>query len=141
MAGPRPEEQADPSPAGRRAIPTLEWLVGGAGALLISLIVGYLVFSALGRDESPPDVRLRVLEVRELAESFVVRFEAENVGSIAAAQLVIEGELELAGGQTETGEATIDYLPPRSTREAALVFESDPASGTLSLTPLGFSRP
>lgn len=141
MAGPRPEEQGDPSPEGRRAIPKLEWVVGGAGALLVALIVGYLVYSALGRDETPPDVRLRVVEIRELPESFVVRFEAENEGSIAAAQLVIEGELELAGGRTETGEATIDYLPPRSTREAALVFQSNPRAGQISLTPKGFSRP
>lgn len=141
MAGPRPEERGDPSPEGRRAVPTLEWIVGGIGALLVALIVGYLVYAALGRDETPPDVRLRVLEIRPFAESYVVRFEAENEGSLAAAQLVIEGELELPGGSLETGQATIDYLPPRSTREAALVFREDPSAGTLTLRPIGFARP
>lgn len=132
---------ADPSPEGRRAIPMLEWVVGAAGALLVAGIIGYLVYAALGRDETPPDVRLRVLEIRQMPESFVVRFEAENQGSLAAAALVVEGELELPGGRTETGEATIDYLPPRSTREAALTFGEDPRTGTLTLTPKGFSQP
>ncbi|MDX1541932.1 MAG: hypothetical protein R3349_11080 [Geminicoccaceae bacterium] len=141
MAGPRPEERDDPSPEGRRAVPTLEWIIGGCGAVLVALIVGYLVFAALGRDETPPDVRLRVLEIRPLGESFVVRFEARNDGSLAAASLVVEGELELPGGETQTGEATIDYLPPRSSREAALVFPSDPTQGTLTLTPIGFAQP
>ena len=86
-------------------------------------------------------VRLEVLDIQDLPEGYLVRFAAENEGSQAAAALLIEGELELPDGQTETGEATIDYLPPRSTREGALVFRNDPVSGDLTVRPKGFTRP
>jgi len=141
MADPRPAERADPSPAGRRAIPMLEWVIGVLGALIVAALVGYLVWSAVARDETPPDVRLEVLDIQDLPEGYLVRFAAENQGSQAAAALLIEGELELPDGQTETGEATIDYLPPRSTREGALVFRNDPVSGDLTVRPKGFTRP
>jgi uncharacterized protein (TIGR02588 family) len=141
MVGPAPDQERDLSPEGRHAIPTLEWIVGGAGALMVAALVGYLVFSALGRDETPPDVRFRVLETRQVGEVFLVRFEAKNEGSLAAAALTVEGKLEGYDGRVETGEATIDYLPPQSTREAGLVFRSNPALGHLTLTAKGFSRP
>lgn len=141
MQEPGPTERADPSPADRRAVPMLEWVVGVLGALIVAALVGYLVWSAVARDETPPDVRLQVIGIQELPEGYLVRFAAENQGSQAAAALLIEGELELPDGETETGEATIDYLPPRSTREAALVFRNDPVSGDLTIRPKGFTRP
>ena len=141
MADARRDEARDPSPEGRRAIPTLEWLIGGAGALLVGAIVGYLIYAAVGRDEMPPDVRLLVLEVRQVPEGHLVRIEATNEGSLAASELQIEGEIALPDGTSETSDVTIDYLPPRSKREAAFMFQADPASGVVKLRPKSFTRP
>jgi uncharacterized protein (TIGR02588 family) len=71
----------------------------------------------------------------------VVEFRAINAGAKAAAELLIEGELEGPDGPIETAEATIDYLPPRSEREGGLIFSRDPRKHELHLRAKGYVDP
>jgi uncharacterized protein (TIGR02588 family) len=125
----------------RRAIPAIEWVVGAIGALLVGATVLYLVIHALQRDEIPPEVRFTRTLVHAQQDGFLIEFEVANGGSLAAAQVVLEGELTLPDGTSETAEATLDYLPPHSRREGGLFFEHDPRSGSLTLRALGYARP
>lgn len=131
----------DPSPAGRRAIPALEWAVGGLGAALVLALIGYLIFQAVWRDELPPDVRLTQGLIHDQGSHWLVTFEAENTGSIAAAQLLIEGELKDGERVVETSQATLDYLPPRSRRQGGLMFRENPFTLDLELRASGYARP
>jgi uncharacterized protein (TIGR02588 family) len=130
-----------PDSAGARSIPLLEWLVGGLGALLLVGTIGFLVWHGLGRDDTPPDVRLTVDRIEQLQNGYLVRFRAGNQGGSTAAQLVIEGELAGPEGPIETSEATLDYLPPRSDREGGLFFAHDPRGLDLRLRAEGYAKP
>lgn len=127
--------------SGRRPIPLLEWFVGALGAVLVAAVIGYLVYQALGRDQTPPEVRVVAERVLELRNGWLVQFRAINDGGQAAAQLQVEGELAGPEGVIETGEAMIDYLPPRSAREGGLFFSRDPRAFELQLRAKGYARP
>ncbi len=130
---------ADPTPG--RALPLSEWLVAGLGALMVLGAIAYLVHHSLGRERTPPDIRLTTERVIELSNGFLVQFRARNEGRSAAAEVVIEGELAAPGGVNEVSEVTLDYLPPRSGREGGLFFAHDPRAGDLRLRAKGFARP
>ena len=136
MAGNAPEAGSEP-----RQIPLLEWLVAGIGALLVAGTIGYLVYQALWRDQTPPDVRLVALRVLALEHNHLVEFRAVNQGGEPAAQLLVEGELVGAEGPVETAEATLDYLPPGSHRDGGLFFSRDPREFELRLRAKGYARP
>ena len=125
----------------RRPVPVTEWIVAALGALLVAGTIGYLVYLATTRDDTPPDVRVVAEGVVELQGGWLVRFRAINAGAQVAAQLLVEGELQGPGGAIETSEATIDYLPPRSEREGGLIFSRDPRSHELRLRAKGYMQP
>ena len=125
----------------RHALPLLEWIVGGLGAVLVGGAIGFLVYHSLTRDQTPPDVRVVAQRVLDLQNGYLVQFRALNQGGSAAAQLTIEGELAGPDGEVEVSEVVFDYLPPRSGREGGLVFSRDPRAGQLSLRAKGYARP
>jgi uncharacterized protein (TIGR02588 family) len=127
--------------AARRPVPATEWVVAAIGAALVAGTIGYLVFLALSRDEAPPDVQVVAGSVHAARHGYVVEFRAINAGAKAAAELLIEGELEGPDGVVETSEATIDYLPPRSEREGGLIFSQDPRRYELRLGAKGYVDP
>jgi uncharacterized protein (TIGR02588 family) len=125
----------------KRPIPVTEWIVAGLGAVLVAGTVGWLVWLATTRDETPPDVRVVVGQVVELRSGWLVTFRAVNAGGQAAAELLVEGELAGPDGPVETSEATIDYLPPRSEREGGLFFSRDPRQHDVRLRAEGYVQP
>jgi uncharacterized protein (TIGR02588 family) len=124
-----------------RPIPLLEWAIAALGALLVGATIAFLVYQALWRDETPPDVRLAAERVVPLEEGFLVQFRATNRGAQAAAQLLVEGEIVGPDGVVETAEATLDYLPPNSYRDGGLFFTRDPRRLELRLSARGYAEP
>jgi uncharacterized protein (TIGR02588 family) len=125
----------------RRPIPATEWVVAAIGAALVAGTIGYLVYLASVRDATPPDIRVVEDGVVALQGGWLVRFRAANAGGQAAAQLLVEGELEGPQGPIETSEATVDYLPARSERKGGLIFSRDPRRHALRLRAKGFVQP
>jgi uncharacterized protein (TIGR02588 family) len=125
-----------------RGTPLSERIVAALGALFVLGSIGFLIYHAVGRDESPPDVRIVAAEIREQRNGYLVRFRALNEGGSAAAGLTVAGELsETDGAVVERSETRIDYLPARSEHEGGLFFTSDPRDFTLRLRPEGYSKP
>jgi uncharacterized protein (TIGR02588 family) len=127
--------------ARNRRTPLLEWLVAGLGVVLVGGAIAFLVYHSLARDRTPPDIRLVAEEVVNLGNGYLVQFRAFNEGRSAAAEVTVEGELVGPDGTTEVGEATLDYLPPRSDREGGLLFTMDPRTGDLRLRTKGYAKP
>jgi uncharacterized protein (TIGR02588 family) len=123
------------------AVPMLEVIVGGLGALLVGGAIAFLVYHSLLRDRTPPDVRVVAERVLDLADGYLVQFRAFNEGGSVTAAVTIEGELAGPDGQTEVSEVVLDYLPPRSDREGGLWFSQDPRTGELSLRAKGYAKP
>lgn len=127
-------------PRGDRTSP-LEWLVAGVSALLVLAAVGFLLRDALGPPQSPPRIRVEVDSVVPGGSGYLVELSVHNRGGTTAAALVIEGALRGDGGEVETSEVTIDYVPARGTRRGGLFFTGDPRAGRLRLRPMGYARP
>jgi uncharacterized protein (TIGR02588 family) len=119
----------------------IEWIVAMLGAIMVLGAVAHLVHTALGRDRSPPDVELAVVQTIELDSGYLVRFRARNQGSPAAESVQVGSELAMPDGAVETRRALLPELPPRSDREGGLVFEHDPRVGRLRLHVEGFAIP
>jgi uncharacterized protein (TIGR02588 family) len=125
----------------QRATPLLEWLVGGLGVVLVGGTIAFLIYHALAREETPPDIRLTAERVVDLDHGYLVQFRAVNEGRSAAAEVLVEGELIGPDGATEVGEAVLDYLPPLSDRTGGLAFTTDPRRGELRLRAKGYVKP
>jgi uncharacterized protein (TIGR02588 family) len=119
----------------------IEWIVAMLGAIMVLGAVAHLVHTALGRDRSPPDVELAVVQTIELDSGYLVRFRARNQGGTAAESVQVGSELAMPDGAVETRRALLPELPPRSDREGGLVFEHDPRVGRLRLHVEGFAIP
>ncbi|MGH7825853.1 MAG: hypothetical protein ACREQ7_11845 [Candidatus Binatia bacterium] len=132
---PRERQQAN------SGIPTLEWIFGGVGLVLVTSVIGFLLYQALGGNQMPPDVRLRVHSVVQTRNGYLVAIKALNQGGSTAEGLVVEGELRRGAEQVERSHTTIDYLPPGSEKQAGLFFTQDPRRHDLQVRPLGYEEP
>jgi uncharacterized protein (TIGR02588 family) len=103
--------------------------------------IAQLLYTALWRDLTPPDIVLVAEQVLEMNGGYLVLFRARNQGRSVAAQVEIEGELGMPGGLREASGATLDYLPPGSDRKGGLMFVQDPRVGHLQLRAKGFVTP
>ena len=136
-AAPVGAKDRQPTPA----IPLLEWIIAGLGVLLVGGAIAFLVYHSVIRGRTPPDIRAVAERVLDLEHGYVVQFRARNEGGSAAAQVTIEGALVAPDGTTERAETVLDYLPPRSEGEGALLFTVDPRRGELHLRATGYAKP
>lgn len=142
-AGPKRPAQthAKTAPARPRRTPWLEWVAAGIGLALTASVVGVIGREALMGDSSAPAIELKAMGVEKTATGYVLTFKATNVGGRPAAQVLVEGELAVAGAEPETAEATFDYVPDQSSRIGGLFFKADPSSGAVTLSSRGFVEP
>jgi uncharacterized protein (TIGR02588 family) len=122
-------------------VPVLEWVVAIMGLILVSGSIGFLVYQAMIRDSSPPDIMLKVNSVTPISNGYLVKFKAMNQGDSTAKGLIVEGQLKDGNEDIETSETTLDYLPSHSEREGGLFFTKDPRQFELQLRAVGYEQP
>lgn len=125
----------------RERPPRSEWVAAGFGLLIVLAVLGVLGYQALGAGESPPDIVNRVVALRPVSGGYLVQVEVRNRGGETTAGLTLEGTLKEGERDLETSEATLDYVPGRSTREAGLFFTENPQRYRLELRALGYQEP
>ena len=121
-------------------IPITEWIIGALGALLTLAAIAYLVHEAWRGDRSPPEIAVSVSAIESIRTGYRVRLQARNEGGEAAARVRVEGRLT-SGGESETVETELDYLPAHSERTAGLFFRRDPREGQLELRATSYEDP
>lgn len=120
----------------------LEWVVFGAGLLLVVCVVGYLVYDGASMGDAPPDIEVKLGAPQRRGAEFVVPVAATNRGDQTAEGVQIEVVLETAeGGEPERGEFAIAFLPRRATRNGWVSFSRDPSTGRLKPRVLGYEKP
>jgi uncharacterized protein (TIGR02588 family) len=134
-ARPREERQASSD------IPMSEWIVGAVGFLLVTGVIVFMLYHAITKIDSPPDVNVSVLSIRQNRSGYLVTVRARNYGGSTAEGLVIEGELKKGSQILERSHTTLDYAPPGSDKQAGLFFTRDPRQFELQLRPLGYEEP
>lgn len=117
-----------------------EWVVGALGALLVAATVSFMAYEALARERTPPDLVIQVDSVSRTTGGWRVEIIARNRGTTTAARVLVEGRLR-GGGEPETAEVTIDYVPGRGERAAGMIFTRDPRAGSLELRARSYDLP
>jgi uncharacterized protein (TIGR02588 family) len=136
-----PARSASQKQQEKEAIPIWEWIVAGVGLLLVSGVIGFLLYEVFTGSRLPPDVRLSVESVDQTASGFLVRITAVNEGGTTAEGVIVEAELRSGTEPVERSRTTIDYLPPRSEKKAGLFFTRDPRQLDLQVRSLGYEEP
>ncbi|HEX2228422.1 MAG TPA: TIGR02588 family protein [Candidatus Binatia bacterium] len=141
LAEPSQQAPASDEVRGTSDIPLLEWIVGGVGFLLITSVIAFLLYHAITGMDSPPDVSVSIVAIRQNRSGYLVRVKARNDGGSTAEGVVIQGELKKGSQVLERSETTLDYSPPGSEKEFGLFFTRDPRQFELHIRPLGYEKP
>ena len=126
----------------REKTPWLELAIGGLGALVLALMLGFLVHDAFGDGEDAPvDIALERGEFAELDAGWRVPVTVRNLGDRPAEAVELRAELELPSGEVEEAALVLDFLAPRGSVEAAFLFDQDPDGAELRLRAVGYLVP
>ncbi len=138
MGGARGRGAGDPN---ADVISPWEWVAGALGAILVGVALWVLLSDALSQ-ATPPDLRVTTDSIAgQGADRYRVAFTARNVGTEAAAGVVIEGLLVRSARDTLRAMVTLDYVPGESRRSGGLFFDADPRAGELVLRAVGYTEP
>jgi len=118
-----------------------EWVAAAVSTALVLAVVGYLLYDAVARPQTPPAVAVAADTALRSDGLWLVEFRAANRGHQTAAAVKVEGELMRGDSSVETSEAVLDYVPGRSVRHGGLFFRHDPRAYRLELRALGYQEP
>jgi uncharacterized protein (TIGR02588 family) len=127
--------------AKRRDIPRSEWMVASIGVALVLASIAILIHSAATSHNAPPSLSVRVVSIQPAGEQFLVIIEVGNDGDLTAADASIEAELRGRGAVVERSETSLDFVPPKSKRQAGVFFSRDPRANELTLRASGYRKP
>lgn len=127
--------------SGEEPPPFWEWVSAGIGLLLLAASIGYMLYDARTGEGTPPLPVVEVTGVEPQGQRFIVRFQVRNEGRATAAALRVAGELRRGDTLVENSEVEFDYLPGLSSRGAAMLFERDPRTLQLVLSPRSWREP
>ena len=119
----------------------IEWLTGVVSALLVTGLIAWIAFEAATRENTPPDLSIRILSTEKFASGYRVDFEIVNAASTTAAGVGVRGEIRENGAVIDDAEITFDYVPAEAQAGGALMFATDPAGRDLSIRAIGFTDP
>jgi uncharacterized protein (TIGR02588 family) len=119
----------------------LEWLAAIVGMGVVLAALSVLVHQTVTGADGPATIATDVVAVKRVGSSYMVEVEVANRGGRTAGQLKIEGKVAGPGGEAETSDTIIDYLPPGSTRPISLLFSRDPSAAGLKVRAVSFSDP
>lgn len=126
--------------AKRDAIPALEWIISGLGLTLVTASLGFLLHKAILVECKPPDMQAQLLSSRTGLHGYIATVELKNTGGQTAANLQVLAQLVSPQGEFER-EATVDFLPPHSTRQIELYFQQPPTKENLQVQFLSYHIP
>jgi uncharacterized protein (TIGR02588 family) len=118
-----------------------EWVAAAVSTALVLAVVGYLLYDAVARPQTPPSIQVAADTVFQSGGLWLVEFRATNAGHETAAAVKVEGELMRADSSVESSEAVLDYVPGRSVRHGGLFFRQDPRAYRLELRAHGYQEP
>ena len=88
-----------------------------------------------------PAIAIQVGAIGQVADGFVVAFEALNQANGTAVAVEIEGTLMSGSSLVERSVATIDYVPGHGRTSGGLFFSKDPRKNRLIVRATGFQDP
>lgn len=127
-------------PEGSKLVHRVEWSIGIASGMLVAAMLAYLVVLGLSRDGGSPSLAVEIEDVRQVGTHTHLFFVLRNEGDRTGAQVSVRATLA-AGEDEEVREITFDYVPPRSQRRGAFIYEEPVTAGRVRLSVLGYREP
>ncbi len=118
----------------------LETAVLVASSLLVAASIGVLAFQGT-RDARPPVLETRVDSVIALGGVHHLHVTVHNGGDRSAAGALLRARLLRDTTVVAESEATIDWVPARSSASATLLFAEDPRDLEVEARVVGFTEP
>lgn len=129
------------SKSSEKKIPFWEWVIAGAGLILVIASVGTAFYRAVTEDPTPPNFVFSVNSIEQTGGGYVVKFSVANSGNETAAALTVEGTLKDGEESAETSTAAFAYAPANSVRQGGLLFTKNPNDFRLQIRALGYEQP
>jgi uncharacterized protein (TIGR02588 family) len=120
-------------------VPVVEWLAGLTSLGIVLGCLGTVAWQAASSPE-PPRIHVSIDGIRAAGGSYYVHVTAHNSGQEAAAEVTVAGRLQTRDGEARS-TVTLDYLPGRGRRGAALIFGRDPRAGVLTVAAESYRAP
>ena len=118
----------------------LEWVVFAMSSALVIAMIAVLVMTAIGWEGRPPDLAAKLGEP-ELKDGVVtVAVEVTNHGDIAASDVEIE-VVRSAGGEEQSSNVVLDFVPRHGTRRGQVSFPDATEVGSFKVAGIGFAEP
>lgn len=118
-----------------------EWVAAAVSTALVLAVIGYMLYDAVARPQTPPSVTVHADSVLAADGHWRVEFHARNHGHLTAAQVMVQGELMQGDSAVETSEAVLDYVPGGAVRRGGLFFTRDPGAHEIRLRAMGYQEP
>lgn len=121
--------------------PVWEWIIAGAGLILVIGAIGFMLYEAMTEKSAPPNFTVSVDSINPASDGYHVKFRVKNTGDQTAADVAIEGQLRQGAEIIETNTVTLNYLPSDSEREGGFVFSKNPHEYELKLRAKSYEKP
>ncbi len=118
-----------------------EWALGILGGLVTLSLLGFFAYQSLAVREGDPRLAVEVTAVEQTPRGYVAQLRVHNNGGRTAQGVHVVGTVMVGGRPASEASATIDYVPPNSSGEAALVFGVSPSTGNLDIRVTGYALP
>lgn len=135
------EKEKSESRKNKSQAPALEWLAAVLGLILVVSSIGFLIYRAIIKEDTPPDLNVVADAVTKTEKGYLVKFSLENKGGSNASQVTIEGKLKKGDEDAETSSVTFAYAPSHSKKEGGLLFTKNPQEFQMELRALGYENP
>lgn len=118
----------------------VEWAVLATSIVAIGLVVAILAVEGISeRRPADPRIELDTAEARMGAAGWILPATVVNDGDEAAEAVVFEAAA-VVGGESETSELEVDFLPAGTEVEIAFAF-SDQPEGEITVRLVSFRSP
>ena len=120
----------------------LEWTVFFLSLLLITGILGYLVYQTAIYQPGSPDLDITYVHDPSPHAPYRYFMRIKNHGNETAEEVQVEMVLEQDGKEIEVATMAIPYSPKQSVREGWVLFSKDPAAAdTLYARVVSYKKP
>ena len=132
------ERSSAPRSAAQRT--TAEWVTFAISCVVLLVVAGLVVLDMAGSNDPPAPTATQSGPVRASGNHFFVPVEVVNDGDATAANVQVTAELVI-GGQSYSGDQTIDFLGGGAEAELAFAFDQDPTQGELDIRVSSYAVP
>ncbi|MGB3495155.1 MAG: TIGR02588 family protein [Elainellaceae cyanobacterium] len=127
-------------PRSRRSL--AEWITFTIAALILSALVGLIIYDWQVNQSRPPAFQVEVTESARVTDGrYYVPFSIQNTGGRIARTVQVTAELLLENGDNESGEQQIDFLSGNERKSGSFVFSHNPQQGELLIRVASYGLP